>query len=93
MSTLALQEAEVPVVADDLNALEQRVLRTVELLRTERTARAKAEEEITTMRQLMDEQSAQLEQAHMKLRTLEGEREGVRQRVERLLTQLDEING
>jgi uncharacterized coiled-coil DUF342 family protein len=92
MSTLALQDAEVPVVADDLNALEQRVLRTVELLRTERTARAKAEEEMAAMRQLMDEQSLQLTEVQSQLRTLESEREGVRQRVERLLKQLDEIH-
>ncbi len=92
MSTLALQDPEVPVVADDLNALEQRVLRTVELLRTERTARAKAEEEMAAMRQLMEEQSAQLTEVQTQLRTLQGEREGVRQRVERLLKQLDEIN-
>lgn len=93
MSTLALQDAEVPVVADDLIALEQRVLRTVELLRTERTARAKAEEEMAAMRQLMEEQSVQLTDVQNQLRTLESEREGVRQRVERLLKQLDEING
>uniref|UniRef100_A0A7V4XR04 Cell division protein ZapB n=1 Tax=Acidobacterium capsulatum TaxID=33075 RepID=A0A7V4XR04_9BACT len=92
MSTLALQDAEVPVVADDLIALEQRVLRTVELLRNERTARAKAEEEMAAMRQLMDEQSVQLTEVQTQLRTLESEREGVRQRVERLLQQLDEIN-
>jgi chromosome segregation ATPase len=92
MSTLALQDPEVPVVADDLNALEQRVLRTVELLRTERTARAKAEEEMAAMRQLMEEQSVQLTEVQTQLRTLESEREGVRQRVERLLKQLDEIN-
>lgn len=92
MSTLSLQEAEVTVSADDLNALEQRVLRTVEMLRTERTARAKAEEEAATLRLLMDEQSAELAKAEEKLRALEGERNGVRQRVERLLTQLDEIN-
>ncbi|HCT59714.1 MULTISPECIES: hypothetical protein [Acidobacterium] len=92
MSTLALQDAEVPVVADDMIALEQRVLRTVELLRNERTARAKAEEEMAAMRQLMDEQSVQLTEVQTQLRTLESEREGVRQRVERLLQQLDEIN-
>jgi len=92
MSTLALQDAEVPVVADDLNALEQRVLRAVELLRAERTARAKAEEEMTAMRQLMEEQSAQLTEVQAQLRTLENEREAVRQRVERLLRQLDEIS-
>jgi predicted nucleic acid-binding Zn-ribbon protein len=92
MSTLALQDAEVPVVADDLIALEQRVLRTVELLRSERTARAKAEEEMAAMRQLMEEQSVQLTEVQTQLRTLENERDGVRQRVERLLKQLDEIN-
>lgn len=91
MSTLSLQEAEVAISVDDLNALEQRVLRTVELLRTERTARAKAEEEIATMRLLMDEQSVELMKTEEKLRTLENERNGVRHRVERLLTQLDEI--
>ena len=33
MSTLALNDAELNVTADDFNALEQRVLRTVELLK------------------------------------------------------------
>jgi uncharacterized protein involved in exopolysaccharide biosynthesis len=39
----------------------------------------------------MDAQSSQLEQAKEQLRTLEREREQVRQRVERLLKQIDEI--
>ena len=40
MSTLALNEQELPISNDDFSALEQRVLRTVDLLRTEREARA-----------------------------------------------------
>lgn len=91
MSTLAFQEAEMPVMADDLNALEQRVLRTVELLRTERAARALAEQNAATLQQLLDEQSAELSRTQEQVKALEGEREGVRGRVENLLKQLEEI--
>jgi chromosome segregation ATPase len=92
MSTLALNDAELNVTADDFNALEQRVLRTVELLKKEREARATAEQNASTLQQLLDEQSAQLNQAQEQVRAFEQERETVRQRVERLLHQLDEIS-
>jgi hypothetical protein len=91
MSTLAFQDAELPVMTDDMNALEQRVLRTVELLRTERAARATAEQNAATLQLLLDEQSLELLQAQEQLKALEGEREGVKHRVEKLLKQLDEI--
>jgi ABC-type transporter Mla subunit MlaD len=92
MSTLALNDAELNVTADDFNALEQRVLRTVELLKKEREARATAEQNATTLQQLLDEQSPQLNHAQEQVRAFEQERETVRQRVERLLHQLDEIS-
>jgi chromosome segregation ATPase len=92
MSTAVLKDAELPIAADDFNALEQRVLRTVELLKKEREARANAEQNANTLQQLLDEQSAQLTKTQEQVRTLEQEREAVRQRVERLLNQLDEIS-
>jgi hypothetical protein len=106
MSTLALQDAQLPIAADDFNALEQRVLRAVELLKSERQARSAAEQNSTTLQQLLDEQSADLSRTQDQvqtlesqartlqdqLQTLEKERETVRQRVERLLKQLDDIN-
>ena len=92
MSTLALNDAVLNVTADDFNALEQRVLRTVELLKKEREARATAEQNASTLQQLLDEQSAQLNQAQEQVKAFEQERETVRQRVERLLHQLDEIS-
>ena len=92
MSTLALNDAELNVTADDFNALEQRVLRTVELLKKEREARATAEQNATTLQQLLDEQSAQLTKVQDQVKAFEQERETVRQRVERLLNQLDEIS-
>jgi chromosome segregation ATPase len=92
MSTLALKDVELNVTADDFNALEQRVLRTVELLKKEREARASAEQNATTLQQLLDEQSAQLTKVQEQVKAFEQERETVRQRVERLLNQLDEIS-
>ena len=93
MSTLALQDAQLPIAADDFNALEQRVLRTVELLKAERQARAAAEQNGATLQQLLDEQSTELSRTQDQVRTLEKERDHVRQRVERLFKQLDEIAG
>jgi chromosome segregation ATPase len=92
MSTLVLKDAELNVTADDFNALEQRVLRAVELLKAEREARATAEQNASTLQQLLDEQSAQLTKVQEQVKAFEQERETVRQRVERLLKQLDEIS-
>jgi chromosome segregation ATPase len=94
MSTAAaVQEPELPLAADDFNALEQRVLRTVELLKTEREARLAAEQRVATLehkvQQLMELNST----ASAQIETLGQERETVRVRVERLLKHLDEISG
>jgi chromosome segregation ATPase len=92
MSTVALKEAELPLAVDDFNALEQRILRTVESLKKEREARAAAEQNANTLQQLLDEQSVELSKAQDRVKALEEEREAVRQRVERMLKQLDEIS-
>lgn len=91
MSTPALQEAELPLGADDFSALEERVFRAVELVKSERAARSQAEENVLRLEGRLEEQSAVLAQTQEQVRTLEQEREQVRQRVERLLKQLDEI--
>lgn len=49
MSILAVEETQIPLAADDFNALEQRVLRMVELVRSEREARANAEARIHSL--------------------------------------------
>lgn len=93
MSSPVLEEAGQQVVtSEEFNALEQRVLRAVELLRTERAARTAAEQKASELEQLMEVQSSELAQAQAQLKAFEGERDHVRQRVERMLKQLDEIN-
>jgi hypothetical protein len=91
MATLSLQETELPKSADDFSALEERVVRAVEVVKHERAARAEADKNAARLQSLLDAQSGLLEQAKEQLRTLERERELVRQRVERLLKQIDEI--
>jgi len=91
MSSLTVQEVESPVAADDFSALEERVVRAVEVVKRERAARAEAEQNTLRVQNLLDTQTALLEQAKEQLRVLERERDQVRQRVERLLKQIDEI--
>ncbi len=93
MSTFALTPSETPGTADDFSVLEQRIVRAIELLRAEREARATAEGNAATLQQLLDEQSAHLADAEARLKALEGERAQVRDRVERMMKQLDEVAG
>ncbi len=90
-TTLSPEETELPMAVDDFSALEERVLRAVEVVKTERAARAEAEQNAERLEKLLNTQTALLEQTQEQLKGLEREREQVRQRVERLLKQIDEI--
>jgi uncharacterized protein involved in exopolysaccharide biosynthesis len=91
MAALSVQEEEQSTTADDFSALEERVVRAVEVVKKERAARAQAEQTAETLRREAEEQGSVLAQAQEQVRVLEREREQVRQRVERLLKQIDEI--
>ncbi len=92
LSPLALTAPELPLAADDFNALEQRVLRMVSLLQLEREARSAAEKHAATLQQSFDEQTLAMSRIQSDLDALKQERESVRQRVERLLKQVDDIS-
>lgn len=77
--------------ADDFSALEERILRAVELVKRERLARASAEDRAAKAEAQVREHTATADQLHKELEALRAERDHVRQRVERLLTQLDAI--
>jgi len=89
----AVQDPELQLAADDFSALEQRVLRTIELLKTERAARAAADERIATLEFKVQQLTAQTESSAAQIEGLVQDREAVRMRVERLLKQLDDIAG
>jgi septal ring factor EnvC (AmiA/AmiB activator) len=85
------EPAALALSAADFSALEERVVRTVELVKRERQARIAAEERAAKAESQIQEQSPVLDQLKQEIRTLRTERDQVRQRVERLLKQLDAL--
>jgi chromosome segregation ATPase len=77
--------------ASDFSALEERILRAVEVVRRERHARAAAEERAARAEEQLREQAPLMEQLEKDLNALRAERDHVRERVERLLGQLDAL--
>ncbi len=76
---------------DDFTALEERVLRAVNLVKRERLARSEAEERATQAEDKLQEKAPLAEQLQNEVNALRAEREQVRERVERLLVQLDAL--
>ncbi len=76
------------ISVDEFQALEQKVLRAVEIVKREREARATAEAEVASLREQLAVQSAA---ANTQLSSLNQERDAVRQRVEKMLQQMDEL--
>jgi uncharacterized protein involved in exopolysaccharide biosynthesis len=86
------------VSVDEFQALEQKVLQTVGLIKKEREARAAvevernaAQAELAALRERMESQASSSSSAVKELESLQREREIVRQRVETMLAQMDEM--
>jgi FtsZ-binding cell division protein ZapB len=93
------QEPQEPVAepgslamsANEFSALEERILRAVNVVKRERLARAEAVERAALADAQLREQATQVEQLQKEVNALRAERDLVRQRVERLLAQLDAL--
>ena len=90
--------ATVSLSAQDFTALEERILRAVELVRRERQLRAEAEARAAQAEARVEradterrEQMAATDDLSKELAALRAERSEVRERVERLLSQLDAL--
>jgi len=86
------------ISADEFLALEQKVLRAVEIVRRERDARAAAEAataaavaETAALREQLDALTSASNSAQTQITTLNQERDAVRTRVEKMLQQMDEL--
>lgn len=88
---LESQPEPLAVRADDFAALEERIVRAVELVKRERQLRAAAEQRAAKAEAEMAGQSPVVDQLRDEIRGLRAERDQVRQRVERLLAQLDAL--
>jgi septal ring factor EnvC (AmiA/AmiB activator) len=83
--------AALALSADEFAAIEERVLRAVEVLKRERQARAAAEERAAHAESQLHERGAQHERLEREVKQLRAERDHVRERVDKLLKQLDAL--
>jgi chromosome segregation ATPase len=91
---LPAQIAEPETLAlsvDEFAALEERILRAVNLVKQERRARTEAEDRLAQAEAQLNEQMPLVARLQTEVHTLRTERDNVRQRIERLLSQLDAL--
>ena len=86
------------MTVDEFSALEERVLRAVNLVKRERIARAEAEQraaaaeaQAAAAESRLAEQAQNFEKVESEMSALRSERDQVRQRVERILSQFDAL--
>ena len=79
------------ISVDEFQALEQKVLRAVEIVKREREARAAAEAQVASLNEQLETQLSAQIAVEAQLNTLTKERDAVRQRVEKMLQQMDEL--
>ena len=91
MTLRAVEELSTQVPADDFQALEDKVYRTIELYKSAREARSIAERDVKRLREQLEEREEEVEGLRKELMTLRKEREEIRGRVEKMLAQIDRM--
>jgi FtsZ-binding cell division protein ZapB len=87
-----VKEQELTAAAvDTFAALEQRVVRTIELLNREREQRMETEKQLASLHEQVEAQHTQGAALRREIEELNRERDTVRARVERLMASLDAI--
>jgi uncharacterized coiled-coil DUF342 family protein len=92
MSVNAVEQVSAQVPADDFQALEEKVYRTIELYKVAREARAAAERDVQRLREQIEEREEEVDSLRKEMISLRKEREEVRSRVEKMLRQIDAIS-
>jgi septal ring factor EnvC (AmiA/AmiB activator) len=84
-------EAAIVASSADFQSLEEKILRTIELLKVERAAKATAEKAAERLREQLTEREEELDSVRAELVALRREREEVRTRVEKMLGQIESL--
>jgi chromosome segregation ATPase len=84
-------ETPTPASTADFHALEEKVMRTIELLKAAREAQANAERDVARVREQLTQREEEVNTMRSELVALRKERQDVRTRVEKMLTQIDAL--
>ena len=91
MSVKTVEEVTSQVPAEDFQALEEKVYRTIELYKAAKDARATAERDAKRLREQIEEREEENETMRRELVQLRKDREDIRTRVEKMLGQLESL--
>jgi uncharacterized coiled-coil DUF342 family protein len=91
MSVKLADEVSAQVSADDFQALEEKVYRTIELYKAAREARASAERDAQRLREQLEEREEEVETLRRQMVQLRKEREEIRSRVEKMLQRIESL--
>ena len=91
MSVKTGEEVSAKVPADEFQALEEKVYRTIEMYKSAREAKASAERDSQRLREQLEEREEEGETLRREVVQLRREREEVRGRIEKMLEQIDSV--
>jgi len=91
MALKAVADVADQVPADDFQALEDKVYRTIEMYKSARAAQAAAERDLQRIRLQMEEREDELSALRREAVQLRKEREEIRGRVEKMLAQIESM--
>jgi predicted nucleic acid-binding Zn-ribbon protein len=91
MTLRMAEEVSTQVPADDFQALEDKIYRTIELYKSAQEARATAERDVKRLREQLEEREEEVESMRRETVSLRKEREDIRARVEKMLSHIDHI--
>ena len=91
MALNAVEQVADQVPADDFQALEDKIYRTIEMYKAARQAQAVAERDAQRLRQQMEDREEELVRLRREAVQLKKEREEIRGRDEKMLQQIESI--
>jgi chromosome segregation ATPase len=91
MASNAVETVPDQVPADDFQALEQKIYRTIEMYKAARQAQASAERDSERLRQQLEDREEELVRLRRETVQLKKEREDIRGRVEKMLAQIESL--
>ena len=83
--------SEKPATSEDFPALEQKIYKAIELLKSAREAKAIAERDANRLREQLEHREEELEMLRSEVVGLRKDREEVRSRVEKIMKQVDQM--
>jgi len=91
MALNAIEQVADKIPADDFQALEEKIYRTIEMYKAARQAQSAAERDTQRLRQQLEERDQELVTLRRDSVQLKKEREVIRGRVEKMLEQIESI--